>query len=432
MNTKKFYKQALLAMLAIGSFTMNSCRSSEEVLPVETSVDKYVLITLSGKVANNKPGFISAFDEFPTGTISNSHSGSLEGLGMGGWRVYENTIFKKFRTTDNTTGIEKLNIAADGTVTTAAFIASKDASAAAKYFGTGNFVIKDDNLGYYWDAAEPTKIQKFDPVSMKNIGSIDYTSVVNERGTDVNEIKFRSIGQKFLAVKNGKLFANITYAKNDVSQIGFFDDYYPDVYLAVIDLATEKYEKTIRIKDTGAIAYINENRMFDYDDNGDLYIVTQGVHSKGLGGKSKISRIKANETEIDPTWELAYDTDAPGTHLGKFTNVFAKNGKLIVAVNTEALTGGPNGNINTKDIWKIYSVDIASKQFTAIEGIPVGTNPRAAQVAEFVDGKIYLRSAPLDGVNGYYEYNPATHSAKIAFSVNVGGEVSGFCKIKVK
>src|SRR5690606_18546153 len=144
----------------------------------------------------------------------------LEGEGMGGWRTYGNNIYKMFRTADYATGIEKIEVAADGTVTAGQFIASKDAAAATKYFGTGNLVIQNENLGYYWDAAEPTKIQKFNPTTMENIGSMDFTEEVNERVTP--DVTLAAIGQKFLAIKGGKLFANLTYATNPESQSGFF------------------------------------------------------------------------------------------------------------------------------------------------------------------------------------------------------------------
>ncbi len=265
---------------------------------------------------------------------------------------------------------------------------------------------------------------------MGNTGSIDLIEAVNERGVDEAGINFRAVGQKFLAIKGNKLYANITYAKNDVNQIGFFDDFFPDVYIAVIDLGTETFEKTISIKNTGSIAYINENHMYDFDSNGDLYIVTQG--RSAIGGQSKIARIKANETDIDASWELSFEDDFTSDYNGKFANVFAKDGKLIVAINDQPLTGGPNGNINSADIWKFYSVDVASKDFEEISGLPVGTNPGAAMVAVEVDGKVLLRGSTTAGENGYYEYDPATNSATLAFSVNVGGAVSGFHKVKAQ
>lgn len=417
-----------LVLLIYTGILATSC-SKDDPDPLPETTEKYVLITLADRVSGSKAGFISSFDEYPTGTISNATSGSLEGQGMGGWRVYNNMIFKMFRTSDYATGIEKIEIAKDGTVTAGQFIASKDATAAAKYFGTGNLVIQNATNGFYWDAAEPTKIQKFNPTTMANTGSIDLSAAVKERGEGIEAITFRSVGQKFLALKGGKLFANITYAKSPVNQIGFFDDYFPDVYIAVIDVASGSYEKTIKIEDTGSIAYINENHMYDFDTNGDLYIVTQG--RTALGGKSKIVRIKANATDIDPTWELNF-SDFRAADNGKFANVFAKDGKLIFTLNTETLTGGGAGNINSADIWKFYSLDVNTKTFREITGVPVGTNPGAAMAAIEVDGKILLRGSTKAGENGYYEYNPATNSATLSFGVSVGGAVSGFHKIEIE
>lgn len=428
---KSINKFAAILLMVTGMLGAACKKDSDTPTPDPQAKEKYVLITLADRVSGTKAGFISTFDSYPTGTVSNASAGSLEGQGMGGWRVYNNMIFKMFRTSDYATGIEKINILADGTVQSGTFIASKDAAAAAKYFGTGNLVIENETSGYYWDAAEPTKIQKFNPTTMANTGSIDVSAAINERGVDINAITFRAVGQKLLAIKNGKLYASLTYATSPTSQIGFFDDYYPDVYIAVINLATGTFEKSIKIEDTGSLAYINENQMYDFDTNGDLYIVTQGRSS--LGGKSKIVRIKANETDIDKTWELKF-TDFRAADNGKFVGVFAKNGRLILTLNTETLTGGGAGNINSADIWKFYSIDVndASKTFKEITGMPVGTNPGAAMAAVEVDGKVLLRGSNKSGQNGYYEYNFANNSAALSFSVNVGGAVSGFHKIEIK
>lgn len=385
---------------------------------------KYVLMTLSDRVSGNKAGFISTFDEMPQGTIDNISATSLQGQGMGGFRTYDNTIYKIFSTEDYSKSIERLAFDEDGKVSVDKILLPGQSK-----FGSGNFAIANDQTGFYWDADEPMSIQTFNPESLARTGSIDLTDVVNERGEDEEEILFRSIGQKFLAVKNGKLFANITYASSTGGQQGFFDDFYDDVYIAVIDIATGTYEKTTKIENTGSIAYINENRMYDFDSNGDLYIVCQG--RSAIGGKSKIARIKASETDVDTSWELPF-TDFRAEDDGKFVGVFAKGGKLIMVLNTEAITGGPNGNINTADIWKFYTVDIASKSFTAIEGIPAGTNPGAAQAAVEIDGKIYLRGSTSGTDNGYYLYNESDNTATKLFNVDVGGSVSGFYKIKVK
>lgn len=416
---------------AASALWMSACSKNDNPPPHEETDSRYVLITLADRISGNKGGFISSYADYPEGVISNATASSLEGQGMGGWRVFDNMIFKMYSTDGYVGGIEKIEVNPQGQVTSGKFISSKNPTEAAKYNGTGNLVIQDHNSGFYWDAAEPLKVQKFNPSTMVNTGAIDLSEAVNERGVDDSGIKFRSAGQKFLAIKGGKLYVNLTYAKQDQSQIGFFDDFYPDVYIAVVDIASETIEKTLTVKETGGIAYINENHMYDFDSNGDLYIVMQG--QSAIGGKSKIVRIKATETEIDPSWELNF-SDFNTSDEGKFANVFAKNGRLIFTLNTVPLTGGPTGNINADDIWKFYSLDVndGAKSFNEISGVPVGTNPGAAMVAVEVDGKILLRGSTTSGDNGYYEYDATTNSANNSFSVNVGGAVSGFAKIEVR
>lgn len=421
MNISKL-KPGVFA-LALG-LILTSCSSSKDSNPTPEPgaepKDKYVLITMA-KNELTKPGFATAFDKLPTGSVVNNGANSTQGMGFGGWRPHGNWLFKMFKTSDNSLGIERLDVAENGKISSGGFISTD------KTNGSGNFVVVDDNKGYYWDGNKPTEIQTFNPSILQRTGALDLASTIDERGKDEKEIKFRSIGQKFLAVKDGKLFANITYTTTDGTQKGFWDDFYPDVYIAVIDIATGNYEKTIKIEDTGAIAYVNDNKMYDFDSNGDLYIVTQGISPKGTGGKSKISRIKAKETDIDKNWNLNMDDIREG---GKFVSVFAKDGKIITVIPTEALTGGPTGNINFKNIWEFHSIDIATKKATKIENVPATTNPGAAMAAIEIDGKILLRVNTEEGIqNGYYELNGNT--AKPLFQVTAGGSVSGLYKIKV-
>ena len=418
---KNIFKSAFVLLLSLGLFASCSDDNTPTPDPVTpVGKDAYVLITMSENKLD-KPGFATAFDAMPSGNVVNNGSTSLQGLGFGGWRPYGNQLLKMFSTQTNALGIEQLNVDATGKVSAGKFIAADNNTN-----GSGNFAIVNETQGYYWDGAAPLKIQTFNPSTMSRTGEIDFTSVVNERGKDIPEILYRSIGQKFLAIKGGKLFANITYAKTNGTQKGFFDDYFPDVYIAVIDIATGKHEKTIRIEDTGSIAYINDNNMYDFDSNGDLYIVTQG--RSAIGGKSKIVRIKAAETDIDKTWNLNMDEIQEG---GKFVSVFAKDGKIVTVIPNSKLTGGPTGNINFENVWDFYVIDIASKSRTKITGIPSVTNPGAAFCAIELDGKVLLRVNTKDGgQNGYYELNG--NSAKSLFNVTAGGSVSGLYKINIQ
>ena len=412
-----FLKTGMLAFSSILFFASCSKKNNDAPGSSEPKNEKYVLITMS---ENNltKPGFATAFDRLPSGDVSNNGNNSLQGMGFGGWRPYGNWLLKMFGTETNALGIERLKVTADGKINPDKFIAADNNTN-----GSGNFAINNETTGYYWDGNAPLKIQTFNPKTMIRTGDIDFSVAVNARGTNEDGIKYRSIGQKFLAIKNGKLFANISYATTDGTQKGFWDDFYPDVYIAVIDIATNTFEKTIKIEDTGSIAYVNDNNMYDFDTNGDLYIVTQG--RSAIGGKSKISRIKSNATETDATWSLNMDDIITG---GKFVSVFAKNGKIITVIPNTALSGGPSGNINFEDVWDFYSIDISSKQRTKITGLPSVTNPGAAFCAIEIDGKILLRAKTKAGnINGYYELDGT--QAKSLFNVTSGGSVSGLHKV---
>lgn len=405
----------LAAAMAFGA-----CSNDDDPDPIAEAPVKYVLMTMSENV-NTKPGYVSVFDELPNGDISNITASSLQGQGMGGWRPYQNMLLKMFRTQDNALGIERLNVSASGTATPGSFIAADNSTN-----GSGNFVVGEDGNGFYWDGADPLKIQTFNASALSRTGELDFANVVNQRGTDETGILYRSIGQKLLAIKGGKLYANITYATTNGTQKGFFDDFYPNVYIAVIDVATGAYEKTIEIEDTGSIAYINDNNMYDFDSNGDLYIVCQG--RSATGGKSKIIRIKANETDVDNTWSINMDDIMTG---GKFVTVYVNGGKLITTIPNTALTGGPTGNINFSEIWEFYSIDVATRARTKITGVPAVTNPGAAFATVEVDDLVLLRvNAPNQNINGYYSLSGTT--ATPVFNVTEGGSVSGIYKLTLE
>lgn len=410
-----------LALAALLMTTLVSCQDDEP--KAEEKEGKYVLMTASERT-NIPPGWVTVFDEFPSGSVSNITTSSLQGKGMGGWRPYKNWLLKLFNTKEGAKGIERLKIQ-NGTIVEDNFLAGDNTTN-----GTGNFVIATETQGFYWDGADPLKIQTFNPTTLSRTGDIDLTAAVNERGVGEAGILYRSIGQKFLAVKNGKLFANVTYAKTNTAQKGFFDDFFPDVYIAVIDIATGKYEKTTKIEGTGSIAYINDNEMYSFDTNGDLYIITQGTSPQGIGGKSKISRIKAAETEVDKTWEIKMDDINPK---GKFVTLYATNGKLITTIPNTALSGGPNGNINSEDIWEFHVIDVATKAITKVSGVPACTNTGAAYGTVKVDGKLLIRvnSTKENGPNGYFELSSDLKSATQLFQVTEGGAVTGFYKIEL-
>src|SRR5699024_9891233 len=163
---KKISKLFALSFLLLGLVFATSCSSDDpgdiiggdedQELPDDGDEGyKYVLMTLSERVVGSKAGFVTAFDEFPTGTVDNISEKSLQGNNMGGFIPYKNALYKKYGTEDNSNGIEKMTVEPDGKVITAGFLPAGQGMP-----GSGNFVIAEDNLGFYWDMDEPLKLQK--------------------------------------------------------------------------------------------------------------------------------------------------------------------------------------------------------------------------------------------------------------------------------
>lgn len=415
---KRMLKGVTLVLTAGLLFVSCKKNNNENPTPDPTAVSKYVIMTMSERTPT-KPGYVTSFDAITSGqSVSNIVAGkSLQGMGMGGWRPYKNWLFKMFNTDANEKGIERLTIAADGAVSKGAYLKTGNT-----LNGSGNFVVVDDAKGFYWDCDKPWEIQVFNPATVAHASTLG--NYEDELKRDEAGILFQGVGQHFLAIKGGKLYADITYSKTSGAQSGMFgSDFFEDVYIAVIDVATGNYEKTITIEDTGGIAYVNENNMYDFDTNGDLYIVCQGRTT--TGGKSKIVRIKSADTDIDADWAL--NIDDINTAKGKFVTVFAKDGKLVTLMPNAELSAQ---NINTQDVWDFYSVDVASKAFTKITGVPSLTNPGAAFATVELDNKVLLRVTSIAGDNGYYELNGTAASKWL--TVTEGGSLSGIHKIEIE
>lgn len=404
--------------LAVGAMMLSGCSIDADGPTPDPGVRKswYAVQTSSDLSDSRKPGNIRLFATFPQGEISTLDSSS-EGFGMAGWRPYGNWLMKMFDSNGYAPGIERLKVGQNLRVEQDKFIKTDGAAP-----GSGNFVVAGDTLGFFWDAGSPLKIQRFNPKTMERIpsGEIDLTDAVNERGEAEAGIVYRAVGEKFLAVKEGKLFANITYAKTNPGQNEGSGDFYPDAHIAVIDMATAAWEKTIKISGSGGIVNRGSS-MHSFDNNGDLYLV---CHDAEDG--SKIARIKNTETEVDSTWSLGAEALVSGTK-GELASLFAKQGKLIVSATSAALSH----QAGQEDIWVYYVIDAATKSFTKVSGITSVTDPGAALGTVEIDNKIYLRVVSGDmKMNGYYEL--AGTEAKQTFDVTQGGSVQGIYKINVE
>ncbi|RAW01606.1 DUF4374 domain-containing protein [Pseudochryseolinea flava] len=399
------------------AIVLSSCSddNDETTPPDETTGPKYVILNASEKWED---GYFTAFDELPSGIVKAPVSKSLQVAASFGFRTFKNAIFVRTNPA-GTAGLQKYTVNADGSINVGGFI--KDAT---------QFVVVDETNGFYLDEKRGTmKLQTFNPSTMERTGEVDLSSL---RNAEISE--YQVVGKHTLAVKEGKLYAGITYGT--IKNAGYGDDVVDYIEFAVIDIAKKELEKTIKYEDTDDVENerINTigwgssgNKMWTVGDDGALYLYSTGLTNGFLS--SKVIRIKKGETDFDKAWVL----DAADFGEGKNTSIatgLVKNGKFYLELASEDVTFG---NMETM-IFDYYVVDLATGDDTKITGMPkhhyVWANEHA--ITE-IDGNIYfwVRNTSEEGdFDGYYKLNANGTSATEAFKVDHDGFVWGFAKLE--
>lgn len=420
----------LLSMSFAFALTLASCSSSDDnnpVTPVDPEVkqSQYFLMTLSEGKGPVKNGFLKAYSSLPKGMIDNATGNTTTTGGMGGYRQYGNRVYRMFDD-NNSRALGQFIFDDKG------FYTTKSIAVEPKIAGSGNFTLTNDHTtGYYFEGAQPTQIQIFDPIGMAKKGMLgDYAEQINalEKKLNLQGVNFKAIGQHLLAINGNKLYADITFGKNQGAQGGMFDGVSTDVHLAVIDLTNGKWIGDTQVKNTGNIAFVDENPLYYFDENKDLYFVCQGIKTGGLGDQSKIARIKNGANEVDQSWELDFNTMFNSVTPGKFSTIYVEKGKIVTLVNDVPLANPQT--INLTPIWKYVVIDIKSKAVTPIqiEGVTLVETPAASLGVSKIDNKKFIRVVN-DTKLGYYELSEDMLKATPSIEIQKGGKPQGLFKV---
>lgn len=402
---KYFYFLLAAALLAGCSDDNNGSET-----PVPDEKDKYVLMTTTQRF---QEGYFASFSGFPSGSVKSTNDKALGLKAAFGFRTFGKWIFHRFNSAGDE-GLQKVTVNADGSFKDEGFIA-----------GASQFLVLSETSGYYLDLTRGSlKLQKFNPTTMLRTGEIDLSSL-KKAG-----VEFQSVGQHTLAAKEGKLYAGITYGTT--AGEGYGDDLYNTIEMAVIDIATDKYEKTIKYDGLRSLGWGSSgNKMWSVGDDGALYLYATGL-GKMQFEKSSILRIKKGETDFDRNWILT----APNGN--SIVTALIKGGKLYYELASTPLK--PDYTNLTASIFDYYVYDFTTKQSTKITGMPLHDYAYAnEQAITEIDGKIYLwvrngtvtttSGSPVTTVNedGYYVLNGT--SATSAFKVAHDGTIQGFAKM---
>jgi hypothetical protein len=396
-------------LLFAGSILLGAC-SDDDATPEDTSDDKYVIMTATEKW---DAGYFTSYGEFPTGSVEKITDQSLQVATAFGYRSFGKWIFISSNAAGDA-GIQKYTVETDGSFKSDGFIPT------GAYL---QYVIVDETHGYYLDANRSTiNLQTFNPSTMVRTGDVDLSSLAKTE-VDGIPVEYQVIGQHTLAVKEGKLYAGITYGT--ITGAGFGDDVVDYIEFAVIDIATNTLDKTIKYEGLKSIGWGSSgNKMWTLGDDGALYFCSTGLRT-GMA-TSSIIRIKAGQTEFDKTWIIkATDYNGPSS----IATILVKNGKLYTELSSVPMKDDFS---NLQDIvYDYYSIDINSKVATKITGMPQHHYAWAnEQAITEINGDIYLWVRNLDeNIDGYYKINSGTTSATQVFNVAHDGFMWGFVKL---
>lgn len=408
---KQIKPTLLIAMCAI----LFACKKDSKVVtPPPTSDPKSTWIIYNGEA--NWSGKINPSQGLPTGEfqISSLAGGYQVGYSAGG-RTFGKYIYKL--NSNAKKGIQRLEVNASGAVVESGFLETPFSSDAEE----GNFHISTADKGYYWDSSKGRmKIQTFNPTTMVRTGEIDLSAL--SKGAS-----YEAAGQLVIAEKEGKLFVDLQYGTRTAAWQIVPDD--ENVYIAVIDIATQKYESTTQYAKAANLGLFGDHPLWNVDAvTGDLYMVAVS-NMKTQTPESKILRIKKGQTAFDAGFQLSikdyiYPSD--------FNALFAHDGKVYTKISSKPAgyySGGTHGTKYRDDIWYWTSIDVNTKKATKLN-IPVD-NFFCYQQPFLADGKIYfISNNAVDAFSGLTELDPKTGTTKENFRLKGGSRLMGVNKLQ--
>ena len=410
---QKILQTALFLMALLPLFTSCSKDGDDSATPgKKDTAYNYVLLTNeSASIAG--AGYMTAYHSLPSGDLTNIGKTTLQVTSAFGFSQFGKWIFTRMNAAGQA-GIQKYTVGNDGKISLGGFIADAQM-----------FHIVDEKTGYYQDPTRGTMLlQIFNPTTMERTGQIDLSSLRLD-GADYN-----SVGEHIIASRDGKLYVGVVHAEDNGPYSGYGDGTLVDyVELAVIDIAANKLDKTIKYNGVKSLGWgAAANKMWTLGDDGALYFYGTGMSMipPMSVNNSAIIRIKKGETDFDTGWILKADDLQAHATIG---GAVVKKGKLYIQLPSEPIADGFTNLDNP--IWDYYAVDINTLKATKITGMPQTQYAHGnEQCIVEVDGKIYLWMANAKAhENGYYLLDEGTNKASQAFNVTDGGLVSGFFKL---
>lgn len=237
------------------------------------------------------------------------------------------------------------------------------------------------------------KIFIFNPTTMQKTGEID----LNTYGDPNPEPSGMVIRDNLLFVTLGQWKGGTWFPQEKAVEV------------LVINTQTDNIEKHIKETASGLSFPTNPGDKIVMDEHKNIYLVCLGAFGQVDGFGGGILRIKAGETDIDPTFVIKFDditiAGAPGKISYFLPARYIKNNITYgyVAIQEYA----PNQPMNPLAVmYAPVKMDLNSKQVTLIEGIPVA-NAYSTGMGIYKDNTFLFGSINQNS-KGFYTYDLST------------------------
>ncbi|RIY38036.1 hypothetical protein CKY20_00360 [Capnocytophaga canis] len=250
------------------------------------------------------------------------------------------------------------------------------------------------------------KIFIFNPTTMVKTGEID----LNTYGDPNPEPSGMIVRDNLLFVTLGQWTAGTWFPQEKAVEV------------LIINTQTDAIEKHIKETASGLSFPTNPGDRILMDEHKNIYLVCIGAFGQVDGFGGGFLRIKAGETDIDPTFSMKFDditvADAPGKISYFLPARYIKNNITYGYVAIKEYT--PDQQMSPLAVmYAPVKVDLSSKQVTLIKGIPVAngysTGMGIYKNNTFLFGSINQTS------KGFYTYDLSTGKVSTEPIIKVEG-----------
>lgn len=306
----------------------------------------------------------------------------------------------------------------------------------------GDMVIINSELAFYC-RFDIQALYAFNPTTMEDPVEIDMSQA--KSFDDMDQQGYLGI---FYNENTGKLY--IPLQVNKAATPAFYDG--NEVYVEVIDVATQSWEKTI-VHPNAQYPITRGIRESVIDEDGNLYLLCQGSYgldgqigaSANKGSRPQIIKINTN-SEFDtsfafnPINELGFENNffqlMTSIGYGGNNKIYAiatatpdppRLVELLQKLQAGTITAAENDELVALALFsetqKVVEIDIPTKSARIVDNMPFTAGFVNTSIYNN-DGRIFVDIFGDNGnFNGFYEVNPANNTGQPLFNVTSGGDV---------